>query len=996
MRLTKPLLLAAAAAFALSPPVSAAEERPSPQLSATVDGVVGEDSQELSIERLDIEVRRHGSLATTEMTVRFANPTDQTLEGQFALSMPKGSIVTGYALDVNGVMIDGVLQPRDRARVAFEKRVVRRIDPGLAEVDFSDRFETRVYPIFPKQGRTIRIRFVSPLDTGQRYILPIETSEVGNFSISIRGITPDSRKGIKWRADGANFIATGNGEIDGEIAFDAPVKDGLTMSEHPGEGAFFELSGETPTGAGDSSKGALTIAWDRSVSRLDDELVREAGLAEKIARELGVSSVRLVLFDSGQAEIRNVAVKDLGGVLGNVRYAGGTSFDGLAKALADSNGTCILFTDGRATIGNRENLSAAGCRLVALGSGQESDRAWLEGQARMLGGTFVDIGGAKDEEVVQLALTPSALPTVTDSNKRAVEVRALPAANGRYRLVGPMPQNGELMVDGVAIRASSPLIPNFTAPGALWAAQHIALSRDAMGSEELAEQARRWSVAVPGVSFIVLETPEDYVEAGFVPPGSYPKDLRARFDQIKDQQEAIARDFDQAYRDELIGYWEARKRWWAGPQRNVNKSRADAAVDAVTEEAAAESRPMAPPPSPIAVSQPPPPPPARVTGGANDRLESDEDRIIVTASRIPQRLQETPVGASAVTDEEIEIAGDVTVEGIVGDGASQEGERSNVSSGLRDDLRETIETAEWSVDRPYIAAWAKAGPDWPAAVANTEKQYGSIPLFYLDLAEWHFRAGREAEARRAAEAALDLPSKDNQTLAIVAQRLLRYGDADRAIWLLKLLADTESDRPQPLMALSQAYAERGRRTDNRDDIVEAQKIMVGVAMKRWEGIYEKVGEIALAEANALIVELGGQQAEGVMLDSQFVAALPVDVRVVAEWNTPRTDLDLWVREPSGEEVGFSNETSRAGARYTHDLTGGYGPEEYQLREAPDGTYRIEINTFSVDRRNPNGPSVVTVRLIRNFATDSQVEETIDVEMQPDAEGRKLIGRIVID
>ena len=138
-----------------------AQEAASPSLTARIDGVVGAETQALEIERLEIEVEQHGSLAMTELTVTFANPTDTTLEGEFAIDLPRGSVVTGYALDVAGVMIDGVLQSRDRAREAFERRVVRRIDPGLAEVDFSDRFETRVYPLFPRQGRTIRIRFAT-------------------------------------------------------------------------------------------------------------------------------------------------------------------------------------------------------------------------------------------------------------------------------------------------------------------------------------------------------------------------------------------------------------------------------------------------------------------------------------------------------------------------------------------------------------------------------------------------------------------------------------------------------------------------------------------------------------------------------------------------------------------------------------------------------------------------------------------------------------------
>ena len=137
-------------------------------------------------------------------------------------------------------------------------------------------------------------------------------------------------------------------------------------------------------------------------------------------------------------------------------------------------------------------------------------------------------------------------------------------------------------------------------------------------------------------------------------------------------------------------------------------------------------------------------------------------------------------------------------------------------------------------------------------------------------------------------------------------------------------------------------------------------------------------------------------AKEVTLDRKFIDALPLDLRVVSQWNTPRTDIDLWVREPSREEVGFNNRNSKAGARYLHDITLGYGPEEYAIKKAPDGTYRIELKTFAADRRDPNGPSTTTVRLIRGFATPQQSERVIDVEMRPDADGRRLVGTITVE
>ena len=953
-------ILAAFAALVIGPATAqqtgSDAMRASPELTARIDGVVGDESKALDIGRLAIEVRLHGSIALTEMTVRFDNPSDQVLEGQFAIDLPKGSVVTGYALDVGGDMIDGVLQPRDRAREAFERRVVQRIDPGLGEVDFSDRFESRVYPIFARNGRTIRIRFASPLEADGHYRLPLDTADVDEWSISVEGREPASARGLDWRREGRRWSAGGKGALDTRIVVAAPMRPGMTVSEHPGEGRFFELVGEA--GRGKRSGGPLTIVWDRSVSRLDDALEREAELAHALARRMDVESVRLVQFDSGAMSAANVATGDLEGRLGAVRYAGGTRYAGLDALLAERRGTCVLFSDGRATLQARESLAGAKCRLFAVTSGKEADRAWLEAQTRAGGGTVIDLNTTNNGAALEALMRPSTLPRIAGADGKAIAVRALPASNGLYRVVGPLPRGGAVTVGDRRVTAPSPAVPGFAGPGALWASQHLATMRDTVGIEALAEEARRWSVATPGVSFIVLETPEDYAQSGFVPPDTYPKPLRARFDAVREQRQRAEKAQEKAHYRQLLDAWRQRREWWRTGRVATPEPRAVPRNDL----------PMPPPPPPaMPVAAPPP--------AVSPRPEPEEN-IVVTGSRIRETVER-------VTSVDVESAD-----------ASSASAPDQWYAGL-DGSATGVVTAEWSADRPYIAEWSQAGENWRSAVAATQKEHGELPLFYLDLAEWHWSAGRQAEARRAAAAALDLPARDNQTLEIVAQRLLRYGARNDAIWLLEQLLDREAERPHPTMALAQALAERGRATDARNDLVRAQDLLRRVAMQPWDGQYGMVGEIALAEANQLIVELGGPQAQGVSLDPAFIDPMPVDLRVVAIWNTPRTDLDLWVREPSGEEVGYNHRGSRAGARYTHDITQGFGPEEYQLRKAPDGTYRVEVNTFAVDRRNPNGPSTITVRLIRDFGTAKAREETIDVEMTPDAQGRKLIGTIDI-
>jgi uncharacterized protein YfaP (DUF2135 family) len=44
-------------------------------------------------------------------------------------------------------------------------------------------------------------------------------------------------------------------------------------------------------------------------------------------------------------------------------------------------------------------------------------------------------------------------------------------------------------------------------------------------------------------------------------------------------------------------------------------------------------------------------------------------------------------------------------------------------------------------------------------------------------------------------------------------------------------------------------------------------------------------------------------------------------------------MDLWVIEPTGEKCYYSHPSTKIGGRLSKDLTGGYGPEEYMVKNA---------------------------------------------------------------
>ncbi len=941
----------------------AEQERAGPTLTAYLTGIRSEATKrDLAISSLEVGVDVRGDIAETTVTVAFENPTNEILEGQFQLNMARGAVITGYALDINGTLIDGVLETKYKAAEAYQRRVAVRIDPGLAEVDYSDRFEARIFPIPAKGSRIIRLRMVSLFDPATGYSLPLSVGDkVKRFRLAIDG--------------GANILALPQGlpssgrTIEAEnVALKGPLRlavasrsQPMLVSQHPGAERFFDITAPAAR-ATSSQRGPLHIFWDRSVSRTDDELQAEAKLAQDMALRRGARRIAVTLFDSAKAETMDVAADQLAQKLTEVRYRGGTSYMTLDGVRVAAGADCLMFSDGRVSIDDRSGFKLP-CAVTAISSGPESDAAWLSDIADRSGGVFATLTKSNSAEVLTRITRPdAAITTVTDSAGKAIAAVRLASDPRSFHIVGPLPADGLVLVSmaGEAaprrFTASSNRTPTFAGPGALWARQRLGVEATEKKPDDLAAMARRYNVATPQASFVVLETPNDYVQSDIAPPSNYPKPLQAQYAELRADADRAERTAQEGRLTQVVAMWNAQKLWW--------DKKFDGTVPESEKKLAANStrdRDNAPRPSMAA----PPPPPA---APAQD--------IVVTGAR-EQASAESAVVGEVVADEA--EAGE----------ASADAGRAG-----------TIEVADWNADRPYLDRLDKAGADYERAIDKEMKEQGLIPLFWFDVAEWHWRAGRKEEARRAIEAALDVPTRDNQTLAIVAARLLRYGSHDRAIWLLERLMERETDRPQPMRTLALALIERAKYAATQDaakaDLSRAIELLAKSATTVTDVSARGFETVALMEANAALAKLKAMGGSSTALDPRLVALLDTDVRVVMEWNTPRTDLDLWVSEPKGAKVGYSYPLSPWGGKLSGDVTNGYGPEEYIIRRANSGKYEVRAKTFASDRTNPNGPSTLTVRLIRNFGRPSQSEELIDLEMPAEDRGEMEVGVFTLE
>jgi hypothetical protein len=982
-----------------------AEAFSTPSLTARAAGVNSAAAErKLQLDLLEIRVRSRGTIAETTVTARFANPGHEQLEGDFRLAMPAGSVVTGYALDIGERMVPGVLVDQYQARIAYERLVRGRIDPGLAEVGRDNLFRTRVFPIPPRGTRTIRLSFVTPFDPARGYVLPLRnTGEIGRLALDVAvdgepgNVQVPGAPDIRWQTQEGSSrfsLERQRAALDSDLVIAAPRQaTGLTVSRHGNGDRFFEIR-DFAVGGRDGPApppGTLTLLWDRSLSRADDGLEAEIALARQYVEQARPRAIELVLFDSAGVErVRVPSAEALVQRLRAVRYRGATSYQVLAGARLD--GICLLFSDGLVTIDRREGFRP-GCTLFALSSAADADRTWLGAIARQTGGEAFDLGTRRAEAV--LGRLTRRVPRVLDVRSAAgdsVEYSLLGSAENGWRIVGPMPRGGDEIVvrlsglpEGAGTRRYRPSRPDGAGDGAgaLWASEQVALlaASDARSRDDIVAFSRRFSVASPDVSFIVLENGRDYAEAGIEPPADVPEGWQEQYRATRQQIAARETQAREGRLTQILAQWREMLQWRDARFTPRPRQRSGIRED--------EGRPIGPPPVLPAPMAPPPPSPE--ASGSED--------IVVTSTRRPgaranEQDQAVAVTGTRIPRPNLESVTPVTV--VAGEAVGQDegNARGQVAR------TGTTELEPWKPNRPYLQALEAAPPAQRERVfAEQQREHGQLPAFWLDVSDWAWRNGRREDAIAWVLSALELPTRNNQTLAIVADRLLRYGETDRAIWLLERLLAAEDDRPQPRRTLALALARRARTAppaQARADLQRAVTLLIEVVMTPWNNAYDGIEMISLVEANALIPRLRALGGSTPGLDPRLIALIDVDLRVTIEWQTEASDVDLWVDEPNGERVIFSAPRSSGGGRLSNDMTQGYGPEEYLMRRAPPGRYEIRANVFAADRLNPNGAQRVVARIFRDFGRATEREEIVDIEMMPDEQEReRRVGTVTL-
>ncbi len=937
------------------------------------------------LETLDVDVTVRGLLAETTMTMTFRNPHARVLEGEILFPLPEGATVSGYALDIEGQLVEGVVVEKHAARIAYEMEVRAGVDPGLVEWTRGNNFRSRVYPIPAGGTRTVRVRYVSEIGGTPRsatFVLPLAfETPVARFDLKVeivRGTTrPTVVRGLvdltfdRWEDRWVAERVFQDVVLDEDLRIALPdLPEYLVSVERDGDDVVFVIHDSPvapePPPRQDSVR-RVGLYWDASLSEEGDR-ARELDFLETLVSSwddvwVDVQIIREDTERLGSWSVGPNGAAALREALEAVSYDGGTALGAVtfpaeptaADAGPDRYDFHLLFSDGLSNIGSRlPTTSSAPVHTITQSSG--ADHLLLRHLASSTGGEHINLTRRTPTEAAAGLRGTRYMLLGVDYDPREVEEiypRRSQPVQGRVDVTGRLLVEEATVVlrygYGPVVTRRVPITlrrADSTGTGLVarfWAQQKVtelAVFSERHG-ERLLGLGRRYGLVTPGTSLLVLETLEQHLEHDVRPSDSRPalRDAWTAQRAIKRTEET---DGLTAHLENLVALWTERVAWWSR----------DYTYDP-TDEPRAADRPAPADPDlqpPGTGDVPPPPAPAP------------------PPSPPSAALSPTPAPAPPPSPR----------------------------SGTRtDDVAATIEVTGWDPQTPYMAVLkAQANRDQAYAMYLAQRVgYQQSPGYYLDVASWFYSAGDALRGRRVLTCLLDLGLDDPALVRIVAYRLLEAEEVDLAIELLEDVLPLRPEEPQSHRDLALALARRGesesRWSDPESataDLERAMSLLHYVVMTPWPRFAE-IEVVALEELNRLITTSErlaarhGVEIRVIDLDARLRTLLDVDLRIALTWDADLTDIDLWITEPGLEKAYFSNPRTAIGGLVSRDFTAGYGPEVYMLRRLVPGSYAIQVDYYGSSQQSLVGPATVKATIFTNYGRSTETRRDITLRLE---------------
>ena len=938
----------------------------------------------MQLQELSMDILVMGQTAVTTMEMTFYNPNDRVMEGEFEFPLSNGQEVSRFALDIDGKLREGVVVDKALGRQAFEDIARRNVDPGLLEKTEGNNFRARVYPM-PAQGvRRILIAFeqeLSQRDGRDFYFLPIASGvKLKHFKLRTEVVSRMVKADIEntlqlnfgqSRNSYISEVKKDNYTLDKNIGLTFPKIDKpqlLTASKGTDSYLYGNIALEKQSLREKEKPKSIGILWDCSSSSQKRDFAKEFALLDAYFKEIKEVKVALTTFHIRSSaaipfKVENGNWQELRQYLEKLIYDGAT--DPQAMLFPQESDEYFLFSDG---IFNFRDKNFDFTRLIGqlhapvnvVCSQLVANMDKLQYLSGATGGSFINLNTQEVSQAVK-ALQYQAFQVLDYKVKKGNVVNLYPQkgtlVGENFTFSGYLNSEDATLVvslgypNKVIVEKELTFSKNTAASDEefallrrVWAEKKIAqLRREGAESKAIDMVGRRYGIVTEGNSLIVLETAEDYVRYQITPP----KELLQEYNKLSSEINSEKMEEQKEALERVISQSKEQTSWWQTSypikKKNTKKNKE---------------------------YETPPPPPAMMVHAEEIAEYNNAAEVLKDVSHDDAKMADMgTAGYDIIADNsaqqmEMELAAE-PVDRTLGY------EPVDRTLGYEPPQARIVLNA-YDPDTPYLKVMEYADPAKAIETYHKlKKEYGQTPSFYVDVADYFFKKGDLAQAVLVVSNLAELNLEDAQLLRTLGYKLSSYKAYKEAIEVFRKVVAIREEEPQSYRDLGLALAEDKQ-------YQEAVETLYKVVKNAWDERFGDVQLVTMNDINSLVARHKGIKTN--FMDKRLLKSEPVDIRVVLSWDTDNCDMDLWVTDPTDEKCFFDNKLTYLGGKISKDVTQGYGPEEFMIKKAPKGTYKIETDYFGTLSQKQLMPVTLRITFYTHFGTDKEQKQETTVRL----------------
>lgn len=903
------------------------------------------------LQEAKIETKILGNLATTTAIYTFYNLGDRILEGKLTIPLPEGVSISGYALDINGKLRDAVPVPKERAKEVFESIEKRNIDPGIIEKVAGNNFRTRIYPIPAKGSRTIKITYHQELKNSAsdyHYFLSFANAvSIPKFNLKVLVneslITPKitekpdgsfafQKQGNQWVADINKENFTPNESL--KIAIPKANQSSSVLLQKASDDKFYfaaSVSMDFPVKEKPKSN-KIAIIWDNSFSGSKRNHQKELDFLMAFFSDNKDVLVSFVLLNNTLEKTEEFTVS-------------GGNWSTLKNRIAD------LKYDGGTDFGALKEIPGVEEYLLfsdgisnfgdltlkfkkplnSIVSTPTSDFNLLKLLASQSGGNFINLNELDTQSALK---TYKKLPVKFLGFKENANVQEL------YPNIGTA-VNEPVNIFGISSSNLGKLTALFSVGN-----KNFEIPVDF----NTAVQVENWPIA----QFWAQRKIND-LELNSTQNRDEIRNLSEQFGVVSKNTSLIVLDDVNDYvrysitpPQELLSEYNKivsrNKKEILEKRKNLLSKSFD-----ITRELTAwwntEFKPVEKKQYPKISKQ-------MVSESANKNQSS----VPVSAGYNAESIVED----RAVAQAEVKAKGKITLVDV-----------ESKEEYMKD--FQNLESSEL-IYQKYL---------------ENRSKYEKQVTYYFDVSKLLFKKGDKALSLKVLSTLAELDLENEELYKTIYYLLKQRGNYEKELWITQKILewrpfDSQSHRDYALALI-----------DNKkpQEALNVYKSMLYQEYTDEISVRDNgIEEILIMEINNILSQ--NKNVDASKIDNRLKANLPIDIRVVINWNKDNTDIDLWITDPRGEDCSYSHKSTEIGGRLSNDFTQGFGPEQFLLKKAIKGKYKIKTNFFGERQNILSGPATVMAEVYLYYS-DGRQERKIAVFQSQKENKRESDSKILI-